>query len=237
MLEMDKPQAIDPEDREIMEKLAKLQSMYNQIGGLRTLLPEKLINPTRFALENPNGYDPEKLATYLQDAAQAGIRDVERFKKDWHSDDVRELWQAVNTGDVPQGGDAWTLNYDALILQNQGKSAGSLTSNTLINGAGGQTDAEIAKIVSDFRAKHPDLKVSVWQETQPLPLDIGMGQLEFRIDKTRDASSGPFKVTYKPGAESFALRDDILESVKKSDVQSNLMVLLVTNISLSSVPG
>jgi len=35
MLEMDKPQAIDPEDREIMEKLAKLQSMYNQVSHPR----------------------------------------------------------------------------------------------------------------------------------------------------------------------------------------------------------
>lgn len=32
MLDMDRPQAIDPEDREIMAKLAKLQSMYNQVS-------------------------------------------------------------------------------------------------------------------------------------------------------------------------------------------------------------
>lgn len=191
-------------------------------------MPEKLINPTRFALENPNGYEPEKLAAYLQDAAQAGIRDVERFKRDWHSDDVRELWQAVNTGDVPQGGDAWTLDYDALILQNQGKNASSPTSNTLTHGVSGQTDAEIANIIGDFKAKHPGLKVSVAHETHPLPLDIGIDKLEFRIEKNQDASAGTFKATYKPGAETFALRDDILESVKKSDVQSNLMVLLVS---------
>ncbi|KIW14765.1 hypothetical protein PV08_07550 [Exophiala spinifera] len=226
MREMDRQQAIEPEDREIMEKLAKLQNMYNQIGGLRTLLPEKLINPTRFALENPHRYEPEKLAAYLQDAAQAGIRDVEKFKKDWHSDDVRELWQVVNTGDVPQGGDAWTLDYDTLILQNQGKNSTSLESRTLTHSLNGQTDAEIAKIVSDFQVKHPDLKISPAHEANPLPLDIGIGQVEFRIEKSRDASTGTFKATYKPGTEPFALRDRILESIKKSDVRSNLMALL-----------
>ena len=44
----------------------------HQIGGLRALLPEKLINPARVALDNPGEHEPEKLATYLQTAAKAG---------------------------------------------------------------------------------------------------------------------------------------------------------------------
>ncbi|KAK5203580.1 hypothetical protein LTR41_010713 [Exophiala xenobiotica] len=232
---MNRPEVIDPEDRQIVEKLAKLQRMYSQIGGLRTLLPEKLINPTRFALENPDGYDPEKLATYLQDAAQAGSREVERFKKDWHSDDVRELWHAVNAGDVPQGGDAWTLDYDDLLFNNGDKHAISMVVNGFSHDSHPQTDAEIAKIVSDFRLGHPELKVSVLDVEHPLPVDVGLGQLEFRIERDRSASDVTFKVLGKPGTEAFALHDDILETIQKVGGTSNLVALLETTAAYHDI--
>ncbi len=190
-------------------------------------MPEKLINPTRFALENPDGYDPEKLATYLQDAAQAGIREVERFKRDWHSDDVRELWHAVNAGDVPQGGDAWTLDYENLLVKNGDKHAVSTMVNGFSHDSHTQTDAEITKIVSDFRSRHPELKINVLDAAHPVPVDVGLGQLEFRIERDQSASDATFKVLGKPGTETFALRDDILETIQKVGGRSNLAVLLV----------
>ncbi|KAK4936452.1 hypothetical protein LTR10_022669 [Elasticomyces elasticus] len=220
------PETTDPEDREIVETLAKLQSMFNQITTLRTLLPEKLINPTRFALENPLGYDPEKLADYLQDAAHVGSQDLVRFKKDWHSEDVRHLWHAVNTGDAPQGEDAWSVDYGDLVIRARNQTSQSVIVNGLTSGQQPQTDADLAKATSDFRAKHPDIKIDVTDEAHPLPLNISIAQLDFRVEQNQTPGATDFTVTGKHNTEPFALRDGIVDAIRRSEGRSNLPVVL-----------
>ena len=190
-------------------------------------MPEKLINPTRFALENPFGYDPEKLADYLQDAAHAGSQDLVQFKKDWHSEDVRQLWHAVNTGDAPQGEDAWSVDYGDLVIRARNQH----TQSTMVNGVSSaqqhQTDADLAKVVSDFRANHPDIKVDVADEAHPLPLNITIAQLDLCVEQDQTAGATDFTVTGKPNTEPFALRDGIVDTIRKRGGRSNLGVFLV----------
>lgn len=209
-----------------------LTSLPPKIGGLRTLLPEKLINPARFALDNPGGYNPEKLATYMQTAAQAGSRDVERFKKDWHSDDVRELWLTVNANDFPQGGDAWAFDYGGL-LQN---AATTEQPSTMGNGASQEVqalgDAEIAKLVNDFRARHPELKIHVSDEAGLLPIDISVAQLGFRVEKGGSASVTEYSVSGDPFTETTILRDEILQSLRDLNGNGGLTGLLVWDIPI-----
>ncbi|KIX04238.1 uncharacterized protein Z518_07792 [Rhinocladiella mackenziei CBS 650.93] len=197
-----------------------------EIGALRTLLPEKLINPTRFVLDNPDDYKPEKLAAYLQSAAQAGSRDVERFKKDWHSDDVRDLWQAVNTNDLPQGGDAWALDYGAL-LQHAGSNEQPSTTGS---GSGPQVQppskAETAKTVKDFQVRHPALKLHVPDEANPLPLEITVAELEFCVDRDRSPGATGYTVTGKPGSEALANLAVILQAIQDSNAKASLATLL-----------
>lgn len=197
-----------------------------EIAGLRTLLPEKLINPTRFALDNPDGYDPEKLATFLQSAAQAGSRDVGRFKRDWHSENVRELWHTVNTNDLPQGGDAWTVDYERLLWNSAGKvDSGKPLAVVSNQSASAQTD--IAKIVGDFRSGHPELKVNGSNEGNILPMDVTVAQLDFRIDQDQSFGNVQFTVNPTPGTEASVLRDDIIEAIRGSNGISSLAGLLV----------
>ncbi|KAI1612990.1 hypothetical protein EDD37DRAFT_329690 [Exophiala viscosa] len=229
------PETTDAEDREIVETLAKLQSMSTQITALRTLLPEKLINPTRFALENPLGYDPEKLADYLQDAALAGSQDLVQFKKDWHSEDVRQLWHAVNTGDAPQGEDAWSVDYGDLVIRARNQHSHSAMVNGLSSGQQHQTDADLARIVSDFRAKHPDIKFDVADEAHPLPLNITIAQLDLRVEQNQTAGATAFTVAGKPNTEPFALRDSIVDTIGKSGGTSNLGVFLEMLAAYSDV--
>lgn len=208
-----------------------------EIGGLRTLLPEKLINPTRFALENPGRYEPEKLAAYLQTAAHAGSRDVGRFKKDWHSDDMRELWQTVHANELPQGGDAWAFDYGGLLQQaptNEKTSATRSSANQEFQPP--NNDAEIAKTVNDFRTRHPELKMHVSDEANLLPIDISIAQMEFRVERKQSAGGTEFTVTGKPSTEASPLRDDVLQSIRSMNHKADFTGLLVGAFPIFSMP-
>ncbi|KIW93144.1 uncharacterized protein Z519_05749 [Cladophialophora bantiana CBS 173.52] len=230
MLQQDSSGAVDPEDRKIIEQLAKLQDMYSQIGDLRSLLPEKLINPARVALDNPGDYEPEKLAAYLQTAALAGSRDLERFKKDWHSDDVRELWQTVNASDFPQGGDAWAFDYARLLRDAAANEETSIsTGKEASHDFQPQSDAEIAKTVDDFRARHPELKIHVSEEVSLLPIEIGVSRFDFRIEKKSSSGGTTYDVIDKSGAAASAVYDmstDVLQSIRESKERDRLETLL-----------
>ncbi len=246
MLESDRSGlAVEPEDQDLVDNLAKLQNMYNQVslvrsafslncvltstelGGLRTLLPEKLINPTRFALENPEGYEPEKLAAYLQTAAQEGSRDVEKFKRDWHSDKVRELWQNVHSNEFPQGGDAWPLDYITLsrvARSHEQKPEG-------VNGTGGQpqpqAEDDVASALSTFKARHPDAKLQPSDDGKVLPLDLNLSQMDFRIDSSSSRPTLGYTVSSKPGAATSSLQSEIILRIRSIEGSIRLITLLV----------
>lgn len=191
------------------------------------MLPEKLINPTRFALDNPDGYEPEILATYLQTAAQAGSRDVDRFKKDWHSDDVRELWNDVSTNDLPQGGDAWVMDYD-LLLQNSGKNDHAAA---LVNGTSHLpqhlTDEDTTEVVNAFRAKHPEMQVHMFPQASPPSLDLTMDQLGFHLEQDVSSGSIGYKVSRKANSGAPDLVQAIVESIQTDETKVGLAILLV----------
>ena len=193
-----------------------------EIGGLRTLLPEKLINPTRVALDNPNGYEPEKLAAYLHAAAQTGSRDVERFKKEWHSEDVRQLWNTVSTAELHQGSDAWVMDYSSL-LQTGGPHE---EHHEVANGIGSQPEqpsrGNTLEVITNFKTGHPDLTVEVIDESTGLPVNITIAQLKFQVDQSNDGSG--FKVIGRPNTEASALRNNILENISSNSALKNLLV-------------
>lgn len=87
-----------------------------QVFALRTLLPDTLVNPTRKILQASHQSAPEKLAAQLKDAAVCGSRDIQKFKKEYHSDEMRDLFQKVNTAEIPQGSDGWATDYITLTL-------------------------------------------------------------------------------------------------------------------------
>lgn len=183
------------------------------------------------ALDHPGEYEPEKLATYLQTAAMVGSRDVEKFKKDWHGDDVRELWQTVNANELPQGGDAWPLDYSGLL-----QDTGTLTQNAIIGKESTRefqppSGPELVKLVGEFRARHPELNIHVSDEADPLPIDVQVGQFDFRVEKSQSAGETEYVVVAKPDTESSSLRHDILRCISESKDRARLATLLVLSPS------
>ena len=197
-----------------------------KIGGLRSLLPEKLINPARVALDNPGQYEPEKLATYLQTAAKAGSRDVETFKKDWHSDDVRALLHNVNAKGLPQGGDAWPLDYGGFLQDVATNDQTPTTPNGASHEFQPPTNAELVKAVDDFRARHPELDIHVSDGATLLPIDIQVAHFDLRVERASNGGTG-YIVIDKPGRAASGLRHDILQSISESKERAHLATVLV----------
>jgi hypothetical protein len=178
-------------------------------------------------LSRPGVYQPELLATYLQSAAKAGSRDVERFKKDWHGEDVRELWQTVHANDLPQGGDAWPVDYGGLlqdVAANEESTIGGLHGNPLYQPP---TEAEIAKVVHEFGVRHPELSIHVSDGATTLPIDIEVANVELRVGQRQAGGAVEFSVIGKPGTEASTLRQNILDSISESNDSTDLLRVLV----------
>lgn len=185
-----------------------------------------MINPTRFALDNPGGYEPERLAAYLHAAAQTGSRDVERFKKEWHSEDIRQLLNIVNTTELPQGTDAWDSDYGGLLhgVNPIGDKSAA------VNGIGQHSDTHsrenALESINNFRTKHPGLIVEVLDEAKGLPVNITITanpiNLKFRVDESADGTA--YKVVARPNTESTAIRENILQNISGNSFLTTLLV-------------
>lgn len=198
-----------------------------KVSELRTLLPVKLVNPARIALDTPGQYDPEKLATYLTKAATAGSQELERFKQDWHSDDMRNLLQTAMREKLTQGRDAWMTDYRALLQE----AASNEHKPTSVNNASRDfqppNEAEIRKVVDDFRARHPELKLHVSDGPMPLPVDIHTSSYDFRVELTQSTGGVEFSVVQVPNTTPNRWNLKIIQAIGQYKEQTDLPYLLV----------
>jgi len=242
--------AVETEDRPLIEKLAKLQDMYNQVSDalendeavmsfkqqiltvpqicqLRTLLPERLINPARIALENPGGCPPEKLASYLQTTARQGSREVQKFTQDWHSDEMRELWQTVNGVDLPQGGDAWTVDYLHLIKSLQDGEQRQNALDLKEKQYRAAVDENAAEVARNFKEKHPELKLHISDETKGLSIELEVAGMHLCVAHDTSSSVSSYHVSGKPDMPESSLLKDVLQTVGNRESKASLTELLV----------
>ncbi|KAL4867626.1 hypothetical protein BDV12DRAFT_186556 [Aspergillus spectabilis] len=122
---------IDPEllesEMELVSSLAKLQKLEEMIHQLRTLLPERLLEPlapivnpkaaaTKYAPESP-----QKLFELLSQAARAGVSEVGEFQGMWRGREMKRVWERIDTlicendGRLLQPNSVWERDYDKLL--------------------------------------------------------------------------------------------------------------------------
>ncbi|KAL2866903.1 RNA polymerase II mediator complex subunit MED27 domain-containing protein [Aspergillus lucknowensis] len=123
--------AIDPEllesEMELVSALAKLQKLEETIHQLRTLLPERLLEPLA-PIVNPKGStgniapnSPQKLFQQLSQAARAGVGEVGEFQAMWRSQEMKAVWERIDTlihenaGQLLQSSGMWEQDYDTLL--------------------------------------------------------------------------------------------------------------------------
>jgi len=178
-------------------------------------------------LDNPGGYEPERLAAYLHAAAQTGSRDVERFKKEWHSADVRQLLSLVNATDLPQGTDAWMMDYGSLLHGVDHPIEHKLDAvNGISQRAGLNTRENALESINNFKTKHPGLTIEVLDPAKGLPVNItitvNLIHLKFQVNESPDRTG--YKVVARPNTESTAIRENILQNISENSVLTTLLV-------------
>jgi hypothetical protein len=194
---------------------------------LRALLPDKLVNPTRTILQSSNRSPPEKLAAQLKGAAVAGSRDIQRFKLNYHSDAMRELFQTVNAAEIPQGQDAWFTDYIALLKdikakETQGETCASNTQSIATDETPSDRD-----VIKHFREAHPDVEISVQDETLGLPLSLKASPLNFRVDRAEDRGKQAYSIELEEDGKQTQLAKEVIRYVQAKHVDESLPAMLV----------
>lgn len=191
---------------------------------MRTLLPDKLVEPTRIARQAP----PEKVAFQLRAAATAGSNQIKDFKKAYHSEDMRSLFQTANTAEFPQGYDVWTVDYAKLLSAIKTAKTGS-------SPVAGHTtkDDPVSTVVEKFREQHADVKLDFSNTTDQLPIDLTVGSMTFLIQA--GSSERRYEIVIKEDATTDTIRKSIVEYLNNNHSDDGLQALLTLLVSYENV--
>lgn len=160
------------------------------------------------------------MAAQLKAAAVTGSGDIQRFKKDYHSDEMRELFRKVNSADISQGDDVWSTDYGALVRRLKSETVPEAQSSAEKLGTDDLNDLDLIK---RFHEQNPKIEVKMADETSGLPCDINVDAMVFRVEKT---TSG-YQAMLKEDNEQTSLAKRIASYVKKQHAGAGLWDLLV----------
>ncbi|GES59962.1 hypothetical protein ATEIFO6365_0002029300 [Aspergillus terreus] len=125
-LPLEVPREISDAEMQLVSSLAKLQKLESMIHQLRTLLPDRALDPL-VPIVNPSaagGRAPPKspavLYQQLAAAMSGAVAEVRAFQELWRSADMRAMWERVgaqidaNGGQLLQPTGVWDRDYEAL---------------------------------------------------------------------------------------------------------------------------
>ncbi|KAK2784495.1 hypothetical protein FQN53_008485 [Emmonsiellopsis sp. PD_33] len=112
-------------ERKLVTALSMLQQMEAKIHTLRTLVPNRLLSPLA-PIVNPDPRtpipkSPQEMFDQLAQAARDGVAEVESFKSEWQSPDMKLIWDRIDQkmaeskGDHPATTGMWERDYDAIL--------------------------------------------------------------------------------------------------------------------------
>ncbi|KAB8237246.1 RNA polymerase II mediator complex subunit MED27 domain-containing protein [Aspergillus alliaceus] len=118
---------VSESEMQLVSSLAKLQKLETMIHQLRTLLPDRLLDPL-VPIVNPKAAagrsiprSPQVLYEQLSQAAKSGVAEVTEFQNMWRSPEVKAVWERVdaqireNGGQLLQPTGVWDRNYGKLL--------------------------------------------------------------------------------------------------------------------------
>ena len=126
---------------------------------------------------------------------------------------MRDLWQRTNSSDYPQGQDLWTVDYTSLLKSSDNNSAAAVQSaSTEMAADSHETDAKVFK---SFQSSNPSIEVKVSDEAEPLPADITVSEIVFRVTQAADQAES-YTIGAAPEQAGNALCKSILRQLQSS---------------------
>ncbi len=197
------------------------------------------MNPTRAVINNYNAIAPQKVAASLRNAAITGSKNIKTFKSDYQSEDMKTLWQKVNSSEFPQGEDVWTRDYaklvgalkveqDDLVKDESGEEQG----NALVK----SDDADVLRI---FRDSHPKLAAKSLEEGRVLPIELTIDGSVFVIERAGTNKGKQLAAKLKSGASASGETKDVLKYIERehaSETLSSMLSLLSSYGNVKTTP-
>lgn len=183
------------------------------------------------ALENPRGVSPEKMASNLKKAASDGSRDIQRFKKDFQSQEMKDLWQKTSNAEFPQGRDPWTVDYQALV-----RGAGAETNNIKIDIGDKPATTETTPEDEEAALKHfqdssSTLKITRASQADLYPLSVTVDELSFYVTQQEHEGVKFLTIEPHPNSGNSDLTREITGLIVGRKNSSSLQELLVNVLS------
>ena len=126
---------------------------------------------------------------------------------------MRDLWQRTNSSEYPQGQDLWTVDYTSLSKSINDNSAAAVQSeSTELAGDSHQTDVEV---FTSFQSSNPSIEVKVSDEEKPLPADVTVSGITFRVMKVADQAES-YTIEAGPEQTTNAFCTSVLQQVQSS---------------------
>ncbi|PLB50631.1 hypothetical protein P170DRAFT_355586 [Aspergillus steynii IBT 23096] len=117
---------ISESEMQLVSSLAKLQKLEAMVHQLRTLLPDRLLEPMRPAL-NPKAApgsvagSPEIMLQQASHIFRGGVAEVQEFQSMWRGPEMKAVWERVdaqikeNGGNLLQPTGVWEQDYDTIL--------------------------------------------------------------------------------------------------------------------------
>ncbi|KAL2838417.1 mediator complex subunit 27-domain-containing protein [Aspergillus pseudodeflectus] len=252
---------LDPEllesEMELVTSLAKLQKLEEMIHQLRTLLPERLLEPLA-PIVNPKAStgttvpnSPQKLFQQLSQAARAGVSEVSEFQSLWRSKDMKPVWDRIDTliyendGQLLQSSGMWEEDYGALLeeltkqdavrKEQQQKVKEELERSQLQSAEGGWK-----AIVDSFAQKNiPGVRISTTKSESSFAILLAKAGMSFKVHAIKAAQESEipeWQVSSKQIAEPPSkLESAVLDCLNSRSRKWDLLYLLEMISSYSNM--
>lgn len=151
-------------------------------------------------------------------AAQTGRQDIQAFKKEWHDDKMKQLFKEASVADIPQGVDAWLVDYHKLSMSGTKYMGPQLQSENLAF----DTVDQAKKVLEDFEKSEHKVKLQRRTgDSDPFPIELQIARLQLRVQRNED-NYGVDSTSKEP------LAHQIAEYVTGSGPHKSLEKLLVS---------
>ncbi|KAL3475239.1 mediator complex subunit 27-domain-containing protein [Aspergillus californicus] len=250
---------LDPEllesEMALVSSLAKLQKLEDMIHQLRTLLPERLLEPLapvinpQAATQSNSPESPQKLLAKLSQAVRAGATEVGEFQSLWRGPEMKGVWERIDTliyenaGQLLQPSGMWERDYETILeditkqdtlRKEQQQRAQEDVERAQVQSTEGGWKA----VVDSFAQDNSSLRILPTKNDSTFTVLLAKTGLAFKIH-TVDAGQGNGALEWKVASrsatgETSKLQNAILDCLNTRPRQWDLTFLLEMMASYSA---
>ena len=197
------------------------------------------MNPTKAVIDNPNAAAPQKVAAKLKDAAVTGSKNIKSFKSDYQSEEMKNLWQKVNSSEFPQGEDVWTRDYTELAGGWKVEQTDVVKTETDERQGDEFMESNDTEAVKKFQEQNPTFPAKSSEESRTLPFELTIDGTTYVIERSGAGEAKELRVTLKSDAVANQRDKGILKHIQHehaSETIGSMLSLVSSYKDVKSTP-